>query len=175
MIDLLQIFAVQGSLAALLANIAIWTSGRLRLKVAALVITALFLPAGYLSLSELLSRPKPLHIEWSQKALAEATVLSSQIVEGEAIYLWLRIEGLKEPRAYVLPWDEKAARELHGAQRSGNENGSPVKMDRPFDGAQDESAPKFHTAPQPAPPEKQVMEESAAVFDRTASTVLNIN
>ena len=106
---LLLLFIVAGALVALLANIAVWAPRKLRLKVTALITTALFLPTAYVTLSDLMSRPKPVAIEWLERTLPEATVLSAQLREDVAIYLWLAMEGVEEPRAYALPWSEPLA------------------------------------------------------------------
>ncbi len=155
MSELIAIFAVLGGLAFVLVNIAIWSPRKLRVKMGALATAAVFLPAAYMSLSEMLSRPKPVGSEWARRELAEATVIGAQIVEGQAIYVWLGIEGIEEPRAYALPWDEKVARQLHGARRNAEANGTKVKMRDPFEQSKDERERIFYAAPQPAPPEKQ--------------------
>ena len=95
MSELTALFAVLGGLAFVLVNIAIWSPRNLRVKMGALATAAVFLPAAYMSLSEMLSRPKPVSNEWARRELAEATVIGSQMVEGQAIYVWLGIEGVE--------------------------------------------------------------------------------
>ncbi len=155
MSELTAVFTVVGGLAFVLANIAIWSPRKLRVKMGALATAAIFLPAAYMSLSEMLSRPKPVGSEWVRRELAEATVISAQMVEGEAIYVWLGLEGVKEPRAYTLPWDEKTARQLHGARRNAEASGTKVKMRNPFEQSNDKRERLFYAAPQAPPPEKQ--------------------
>ncbi len=155
MSELTAIFAVLGGLAFVLANIAIWSPRKLRVKMGALATAAVFLPVAYMSLSEMLSRPKPVDGEWAHRELAEATVIGSQMVEGQAIYLWLGLEGVEEPRAYALPWDEKVARQLHGARRNAEARGTNVKMRNPFEPSSDERERVFYAAPQAPPPQKQ--------------------
>ena len=155
MTELTAVFAVLGGLAFVLANIAIWSPRRLWVKMGALATAAIFLPATYMSLSEMLSRPKPVGSEWARRELAEATVISSQMVEGQAIFLWLSIEGIGEPRSYALPWDEKVARQLQGARRNAEARGTKVKMRNPFEPSSDERERVFYAAPQLPPPEKQ--------------------
>ncbi len=155
MSELTAVFTVLGGLAFVLANIAIWSPRKLRVKMGALATAAVFLPAAYMSLSEMLSRPKPVGSEWARRELAEATVIGAQMVEGEAIYVWLGLEGVKEPRAYTLPWDEKVARQLHGARRTAEASGTKVKMRNPFEPSNDKRERMFYAAPQPPPPVKQ--------------------
>ena len=155
MSELTALFAGLGGLAFILANIAIWSPRKLRVKLGALATAAVFLPAAYMSLTEMLSRPKPVGSEWARRELAEATVIGSQMVENQAIYLWLNLEGIEEPRAYALPWDEKIARQLHGAKRNAEASGTNVKMRNPFEQSTDERERIFYAAPQQSPPVKQ--------------------
>lgn len=169
MSELGALFAGLGALAFVLANIAIWAPRRLRVKLAALVTAAVFLPALYLSLSEMLSRPKPVAAEWLRRELAEATVLDAQLQEGRAIYIWLAIEGADEPRAYALPWSERLARQLHGARRNAETSGTRLKMRLPFRPSLDRRQQVFYATPQPPPPEKQVPDENPLQYQRSQS------
>ncbi|MCH6546587.1 MAG: DNA ligase [Deltaproteobacteria bacterium] len=101
---------------------------------------------------------------------AEATVIGSQMVEGQAIYVWLGIEGVAEPRAYALPWDEKVARQLHGARRNAEASGTRVKMRNPFEQSNDKRERIFYAAPQPPPPEKQRPVENPLVHQRSQAS-----
>jgi hypothetical protein len=167
MSELTAVFTVLGGLAFVLANIAIWSPRRLWVKIGALTTAAIFLPAAYMSLSEMLSRPKPVGNEWARRELAEATVISSQMVEDQAIYLWLSIEGIEEPRAYALPWNEKVARQLQGARRNAEARGTNVKMKNPFEQSNDERERIFYAAPQTPPPEKQQPIDNALVYQHS--------
>lgn len=155
--DLLILFCVAGGLAAVLANIGLWSAHRLRVKLGALLAAALFLPTAYMSLVSLLSRPKPIALEWTQPAQDETTLLASQMEEDVAIYLWVDRHGIEEPRAYVLPWDEQLARELHEAQRAAESEGGrvQVRMSRRHKN-QERVERMFYAAPPPAPPPKTV-------------------
>ena len=150
----LVFFVIAGALAALLAKITIWSPRRLWLKLTALGVTALFLPLSYLAFTDLLSRPKPVQVEWVQRSLEEAEVLAVQMREDQAIYLWLGLSGLAEPRAYAMPWSEQAARQLQAAQREAEAQGTAVQMRMPFEPSLDESEPLFYARPQQPPPEK---------------------
>ena len=79
MSDLFTLFTILAGLAAVLVNIALWSPRNVKIKIGALATMALFLPVAYMSLSEMLSRSKPIGIEWSRQQLAEATVLSSRM------------------------------------------------------------------------------------------------
>ncbi len=167
MTELTALFAALGGLAFILANIAVWSPRKLRVKVSALAAAAIFLPASYLSLSEMLGRPKPVETEWFRRAASEATVVGSQMQKGKAIYVWLSIEGIDEPRAYALPWSEGLARQLHGARRASNSNGSPVRMRLPFERSLDRQERMFYASPRPPPPVKQVPVQNPLNFQRS--------
>ncbi len=152
--ELIVLFGVLGGLAAVLASVALWAPRRLWVKLGALTVTAVFLPAGYLGLSEMLSRPKPVALEFAHQELAEATVLGARMEENKAIYLWLGIPGVTEPRAYALPWDQQLARQLQGAERDSQDTGAPVRMRKPFERSLDDREKRFYAAPPPPPPQK---------------------
>jgi hypothetical protein len=101
---------------------------------------------------ELLSRPKPLRLEW--RAPAEAKVLGAVPVENEAIYVWLDLPDAPEPRAYVLPWDLRQAQQLQQAMSEAEASGTSVRMSLSTEGGLDLREPKFYAMPQPALPAK---------------------
>ncbi len=160
-------FVLAGGLVAVLANISVWAPRKVWIKVSALVTTALFLPAAYLSLADLLSRPKPVEFEWGNLDLAEATVIGSSMKEGEAIYLWLGLEGLEEPRAYALPWDQEMAQQLYDAQRAAEAEGNGVRMSMPFERSWDKRERRFYAAPQPPVPDKHRQKDRPYIFQRS--------
>jgi hypothetical protein len=146
-------FALAAILAAVLGSIAVWAPRRLRVKATALCAAGLFMPLGYAGFADLLSRPKPVQFEWWMAHAEEATVLASQVREGEALYLWLQVEGSDEPRAYRLPWNQDLAQQLQDASREAENNGSGVRMRLPFEPSLDTREPKFYALPQaPLPP-----------------------
>lgn len=154
MTELSQLFALTVAVAGLLAAISLWTPRRVALKAGALATASLFLPLAYASLADLLSRPKPVNLEWWQAGAEEATVLGSVLQENEGIHLWLQLPGLPEPRGYVLPWNRATAEGLQEAQREAEQQGGDVRMRMPFEPSLDELEPKFYAQPQPALPPK---------------------
>ena len=130
------------------------------LAVVGIGITALV----YGGVLEMMSRPKTVRLEW--RNLAEATVLAASMREGEAIYVWLEIEGTNEPRAYALPWDMQAAQELQQAMSDAESNGTGVKVSQPFEPTLDTGEPKFYAMPQPALPPKPAAAEGPLVFQQ---------
>ena len=103
MSDLSQLFVATAVVAGLLTLISLWTPRRLAVKGTALATGVLLLPLSYASLVDLLSRPKPIDMEWWQDHAKEATVLGSKMQEGQGIYLCLQLPDVPEPRGYVLP------------------------------------------------------------------------
>jgi hypothetical protein len=150
-------------LATILANIGVWAPRRIWVRYCAVLVAALFIPAAYASVTDLLSRPKPASIEWLHRNATEATVLSARIVEGKSIYLWLQIGGEAEPRSYVLPYDKKTARQLHEAQNNAKRKGTKTRMMRPFAKRRDATKQRFYAAPQPPRPTKATPKHSPHV------------
>ena len=148
-------FVIFIAIAAVLANIGIWAPRKIWVRYTAAAAAALFIPAAYASVSDLLSRPKPASIEWLHRNAAEATVLSARIMEGKSIYLWLQLPDEAEPRAYALPYSEKTARQLHEAQKNAKRMGTKTRMKRPFARRSKETKRQFYAAPQPPRQEKQ--------------------
>jgi hypothetical protein len=174
--DLLVLAGAGAALAAVLVNIGFWSPRRLWVKLAALGIAALFIPVSYAAMGELFGRPKPIDLEWTQNPPPDASVLAAEIREDVAIYLWLSLEGASEPRSYVLPWDEKLARELHEARREAQSQGTGLRMRRPFEHGLDESQPRFYAAPQSAlPPKEAPVEQPLWHENSTAEVESNVD
>lgn len=125
-------------------------------KVSALGLTAVFLPIGYLAAADLLSRPKPFEQELLRGRLDGAVVLSSLIREGEDIHVWLKVEGVDEPRAYRLPWNEGVAVQLHKAEQEAERQGAETTLELPEGELADGDLPMFDVAAPPVLPPKEV-------------------
>jgi hypothetical protein len=116
---------------------------------------ALLLAGLFFGYSDMLGRPKSTRLEVLRQPGSELKVLGSYIVEGAGIYLWLQLPDLREPRYYVLPWDEKTANGLQKAIAENNTNhGGGVVMELPYERSWEWRDPVFHPAPQPKLPEK---------------------
>lgn len=130
-----ELFIVFSSLllvVAMLATISIWSHRRAGVRILAVVLTALFIPLGYFGVTELLSQPKPMHHEWFKRHVDEATLLGVSVREGEAIYLWLRLDDSLEPRYYVLPWQRQLAEKLQNLIDEAIRDGASVTISNPF-------------------------------------------
>jgi hypothetical protein len=159
-----QLFALTAALAATLGLISIWAPRRLAIKGVALATVVLFLPLAYASLVDLLSRPKPVDLEWWLRDAAEATVLGSQVQENQGIHLWLQLANVPEPRAYVLPWNRATAQRLQEAQREAEQQGGELRMRLPFEPSLDDREPMFYAQPQPALPPKDYAEPPPQLY-----------
>ena len=102
---------------------------------------------------------QPVRLAWVERGTEEATLLGSSLEEGKAIYLWLKLPDVDEPRAYSLPWDPAQAEALEQARRKANEEGNAgvVRVRQPFSPALEalREEPMFYAPAQPAPPPKE--------------------
>lgn len=126
------IFAATVGTAALLASIAIWAPRETPIRVLALAAMALFMPIAYAQFVGLLSKPKPVAWAWIERDVEKAEVLSVSFDEGKAIYMWLRLDGMIEPRFYSLPWRQQDAEDLEDAMEQANRSRSTVIIKDPF-------------------------------------------
>jgi hypothetical protein len=156
MTELSYIFMVTAIVAGMLAMISIWSRHRLWVKFSAIGAAILFMPLAYASFASLLSKPKPVDLEWWMGEAEEATVLGSSIQEGEGIFLWLQLAEVAEPRAYVLPWNRDLAEQLQKAAQEAERQQGQLQMRLPFEPSLDELEPKFYAMPQPALPPKDL-------------------
>ena len=149
-------FLASALLAGVLVSLVLWSGRRLRFKLAALGVLAVFLVVQYGAVADLLSRPKPIRLELASLDPEKNAVVASQMRDGEAIFLWMVREGYDEPRAYRLPWSEEMARQLHEAKRESEQNGGAVRMRYRKSDRLVEGQKVFYTEPQAAPPPKRV-------------------
>lgn len=110
----------------------------------------------WLSMVQQQGQPKMASLELLHRNATEATLLSSQMAEGVAIYVWYRLPGESKPLAYELPWSTELAQQIQDAERKAGKSGSGVKVRMPFERSYDPYAPKFYEAPMPALPEKEL-------------------
>lgn len=152
--QLIYLYAAVVVLAAGLAGIAIRAPRSLPMRASAVILAGFLMVTGYAALTELLGRPKPTTLEWARRAAPAATVLAAEMREGVAIWLWLRLDGEIEPRAFVLPWSMAAARQLHEATGEAKKQGTAVRMRGPFQAELEGGERQFYAAPQPPLPPK---------------------
>ncbi len=137
-----------------LTSLAIWSPRKFWVKTCGVVLFAAFTVAGYLSFADLLSRPKPVKLEFAKKKAAEARVLGAKIAEGKGIYLLLELPDFPEPRYYRLPWSRNLAQELQNEMGRARREGRPLMFRLPFEPTWDRKEPMFYPMPQAAEPPK---------------------
>lgn len=157
-----MLFVATVAVTALLVTLVIDGHRRLVTGAGAIALFLLWLPTFGLVSAELLGRARPVSLEWLRQ-VPEAELLAAHAVEGRGIWLWLRLPGSEEPRAYVLPWDRARAEALLRAQQQAEERGTGLVVRRPFRRSTDDREPMFHPLPQPALPPKP---EPAAPLSR---------
>lgn len=153
---LLYVFAATIGVVALLAIIAIWAPRKPVVRFSALAATILVIPLGYLQLTEMLSRPKPVEFEWFRKDVEQAQLLGVSLDEGRAIYMWLRIDQEIEPRYYVMPWKQQTAEKLEDLIDNALRHNSTIILKKPFirEFMDDMGDLNANIVPPPLPPQK---------------------
>lgn len=142
-------------LSTMLVMLVVWARRRLWIRALTVVALAVLLGLNYFALSDLLSRPKPVALEFLETGVDEAQVLAASLDEGEAIYLWLRLPDLKQPRYYRMLWQHEAAVQLQDAMREAERRRAPVYLRLPFEDSLDHREdPRFYAPPQPRLPLK---------------------
>lgn len=129
---LIYLFAAVVLIAAILASIAIWAPRVTFTRIVALVVALAFIPLAYIQMIEMLSKPKPVTHEWYDNKVEKAEVLSVSLDEGQAIYLWLRLDDAVQPRYYVMPWAQSTAEELEDAIEEAARKNGTVILRKPF-------------------------------------------
>ncbi len=108
-------FVVCFLLAAIPAWVAVSSAGSLQRKIAALVALTLLIPVGYVTVSELLGRPKPAASAFLEDFRDYHAVIAWDIHEDQAIYLWLEMPDGREPRVFAFPYDTATVSRLQDA------------------------------------------------------------
>ena len=153
--DIPYIYVILALLFAALVSITIWSRRSLFWRAGALVIGTALIALAYVSLIDLLSKPKPTEMEFSYHDVEEFEVVYADWTEGVAIYLLLRVPNEPEPRFYRLPWKISLAEELQQAMQEAGEENVELKMNNPFfDPDVEDRERLFYATPQPSPPRK---------------------
>lgn len=126
------IFAATVGTAALLGSIAIWAPRKTPIRALALTAMTLFLPIAYAQFIGLLAKPMPVSWAWIERDVDRAEVLSVSFDEGKHIYMWLRLNGMIEPRFYSLPWRQSDAEDLEDAMEQASKLRGKVIVTDPF-------------------------------------------
>ena len=149
-------YAILTILISFIIAITIWSRKEVKYKIISITLGLLSYFISYGTMLEILSRPKPKNLELLNKYANELTLLHVNWVEGEAIFLLVQLDGLKEPRLYKFPWNASQAQEYDEALEKGRENGEEVKIANPFYPTNaEERKTLIYTAPaKPLPPKE---------------------
>jgi hypothetical protein len=117
-----------------------------------------FLVASYLSVGELLGRPKPIGVLTDvMPHVKEATIHGAKLEPDVAIYLMLTWSGASSPRLIDFAWDAKMAKQIQAGLKGVSEGKiRRLTIRKPFMFSLDNRAPVIHPVPWPKPPEKTV-------------------
>ena len=143
-------------LVALIVSISFKSRKNFYYKLTSLILGISVFALTYISLLEILSRPKPKELEILKRYVKEVTLLHVTWVENHAIHILVRLDGLKEPRLYSFPWDPLQAQEFDEALEKGRENNEEVRISNPFFTSNTEKKKVIlYTSPaRPLPPKK---------------------
>lgn len=134
------------TLAAALLAILKWPKGKAALFVGIVIVA----PIIYF---DTLSKPKLLTDEW--RTDERVKIIGYSWIEGEAVFYWLALPDIQEPRYYYEPWTEESKKRVEQMQE-GAENKQEMEFINPFERSYENEQPKtIHPLPQPKAPEKR--------------------
>ena len=134
------------------------SAGKRSLIVAAFAVAVI---AWLVGLSDLMGRPKPMGL--TRVMSLAGTVLTAQLRENEAIYLYVLPNGTTEPLSLVLPWSTDVAKQLLEAQRGSGSDGSARFT---FERSWEQLPPIFYPMPQPKAPPKAPPPAPPIIFEQ---------
>ena len=156
-------------LVAIIIAISFWSRKGLKLKVISLILGSFSFILIYGSLIEILSRAKPKNLELLNKYADEVTLLHVNWIEGEAIYLLVKLDDSLDPRLYKFPWSARQAQEFDEAISEGRENGQEVRISNPFyPSNSEERKTLIYAAPNKPLPAKEPPEVGVTAYDPEA-------
>lgn len=124
-----------------------------RLGLALTIAVVASVALSFVSIADSMGRPRP--VDLSRIGQKDAVVVSAVMKEGIAIYLFLQVYGMDEPRLLALPWDRQLAEHLQKALDEGKEKGNQgTGMHLNFEKSWDHRKPLFYPIPQPKMPDK---------------------
>ena len=168
--DILNIFyIVLLALAVLLISITIWSRRPFRWRISGFFIGATLISLLFISILELLSRPKPAHLELFYKDIPEVVLLHASWEEEVALYILVEIPGVEEPRLYILPWSREDAEQFEQAMQEGEDNNEEVRIGNPFFNTDEEDRERLvYTSPAKPMPQKGREQLPVTNFDPDA-------
>lgn len=137
-----------------------WSRRHRGLRWMLVVASLLLIPAAYVCILDLLSRPKPVSKEYFAYHAKAAEVLAFHVEPGISLSLWLlNKHQWDKPRAYERPWNDetrKLAGELQRMWEQRKKKGGKIILNNPFAPSLEDEKPLLeHKMPWPKFPEKR--------------------
>tara|TARA_B100001093_G_C26630470_1_gene928647 strand:- start:237 stop:803 length:567 start_codon:yes stop_codon:yes gene_type:complete len=165
---LIWFYVIITFLIAAITSLTLWARKKALIRICALSLAFITITLSYISLLELLSRPKPKELELLNRNSEEVTLLHVSWLEEEAIYILIEIEELAEPRLYKFPWNTEMAQKFDEAMEQGRENGESVKISNPFTSDTEARKTLVYTAPASPLPPKEAPQPGITSYDPDA-------
>lgn len=149
-------YATIGVIIFMIAALGTYFKFRWRAPILAIFFAA-FMGVSYVTLSELIGRPKPVDILlWGTPDVEEARVVGMFFKKNQGIYLLLIYPGQAIPRYFQFPWNDEMAEKLKEAEDARRkEKNQGVLIKYPFQPTHEERKfPEVYEIPWPAPPQK---------------------
>ena len=167
------LYGAHVALLTALALIVVGSRRPLRFRLAGLAVAAVALAAGHAGLADALSRPKPAAWEFAAGGAEDYEVLYTELQQGRAIHLLLRVPGVSEPRLYAFPWSPVAVEDLSRARDSAEAERLMLRADANlFESDIEDRERIFYAAPVAALPLKDQRRFDPAPFVPTEDTTM---
>lgn len=115
-----------------MAWLAVGVGSRMSYRVGAVCTLIVGLGVGFVAITELMGRPKPIEQAWLERDQPAARVLAMRLEKDRAIYLWLLLPGETAPRSYALPWMRRTAEKLDDAMTRAGERDHRLQIEGPM-------------------------------------------
>lgn len=140
-----------------LGSLAIWSRASWP-RIGAVALLLAFIPMGLGGLASLTGEPRRANLEWWARNAEDIEVLSFDLQENVAIYVYARVPGYDAPQSYRFDWSTPEAERLQDAAEEAKQSGGTLKMRRPFETSLDEMETLFYNDPPEAMPDKVVVD-----------------
>ncbi len=159
------IFSIIITLMVLFAFMTIWSRRDTVARSLSILLLVVSIPLLGIASMETLGWHKPIAAAW--RLSGEWLVLGSKMVVDEAIYIYVDVGG-GEPRAIVLPWNDRVAQQLQDAMRDSRKRGQEgAILEYEWDWLE-RGEPNFWALPEPPlpipkgeSPEPEILERGA--------------
>lgn len=151
-------FVLLALLIVALCAVVAWSRKERLYRWGAILCGVAILAGTYPASVNLLSRPRDVSEEWFNRNAKEALVTGVYIQEGTALYLYLKLPDVDEPRSYRFPWSEETRKLAQSVQEAleSEEGQAGVFIPNPFQPSLERERPlTAHPKPHERPPQKR--------------------